>query len=528
MSYYEETLDRSKLRYVLYVRKSSEDEDAQSHSIPAQINDCMRVAEREGLNIVDVLREEKSAKIPHKREVFKQMLKDIEEGRYDGILCWHPDRLSRNMLESGMIIDLLDNAIIQDLRFFSHQFSNDANGKMLLGMLFVFSKQYSEGLSEKVTMGNKQNLRSGVGSGAPRWGYDRDEITGHYLPNEHFDLIQKGWLMRANGETITNVIKYWKTHGVVRKTKLSRKNKSIREIYPSQSGATKMFRHPFYYGILEQAGQEVDLRKPPFNQQHVSMVSEEVWDTVQALSYSRSRMKPRASKKDIFYPLRGLVFCGVCKSDTPMRTGKNKSGGGGYSLTYRCDTKGCKRTVKSVRAKYVLEGLYETLDKLKFTDKEYDTYSNKLAEMTEERIDEVRSEIRILNGAKSNKSRQVDDIARSMRKFDKEDKAYEVAQSDLEELQSDIIDIDAQLAKLEPKVKDPTRLRMAKEDFLNLANTASDKMRAGTPVEKDILARKMLLNLTLDNERAPSFIWKEPFATLLNSRKYSSGADERT
>ena len=147
--------------------------------------------------------------------------------------------------------------------------------------------------------------------------------------------------------------------------------------------------------------------------------------------------------------------------------------------------------------------------------------------MTEERIDEVRSEIRSLNGAKSNKSRQVDDIARSMRKFDKEDKAYEVAQSDLEELQSDIIDIDAQLAKLEPKVKDPTRLRMAKEDFLNLANTASDKMRAGTPVEKDILARKMLLNLTLDNERAPSFIWKEPFATLLNSRKYSSGARER-
>lgn len=528
MSYYEETLDRSKLRYVLYARKSSSDEDAQSHSIPAQIADCMRVAEREGLNVVEILREEQSAKVPDKREVFKEMLKGIESGKYDGILCWHPDRLSRNMLESGKIIDLLDNTIIKDLRFFSHQFSNDANGKMLLGMLFVFSKQYSEGLSEKVRMGNKQNLRSGVGSGAPRWGYDRDEVNGHYTPNEYFELIQKGWLMRAEGETIANIIRFWKTQGVVRQTKISRKNKSVRDILPSQSGATKMFKNTFYFGVLEQAGQEVDLRKPPFSEYHVPMVSEEVWNKVQALTYSRSRLKPRASKKDIFFPFRGLVYCGVCSNDAPMRVGKSRSQGGGYILYYRCDNKDCTRAPKSVRAKYVLDDLYATLDKLKFTEKEYDAYSKRLDDMTEERIDEIRAEIRRLNGAKSNKSHQIDDIARSMRKFEKTDKAYEVAQKDLEELQDDVIDIETELAKLEPKVKDPAKIKMAKEEFLNLANTASDKMRAGSPVEKDILARKMLLNLTLDNERAPSFIWKEPFASLLEARRYSSGADERT
>jgi len=45
-------------------------------------------------------------------------------------------------------------------------------------------------------------------------------------------------------------------------------------------------------------------------------------------------------------------------------------------------------------------------------------------------------------------------------------------------------------------------IKLTKEEFLNLAKTAYDKMRAGTPLEKDILERKMLLNLSLNDERA--------------------------
>lgn len=158
----------------------------------------------------------------------------------------------------------------------TYRFTNNASGKMMLGMLFVMAKQYSEDLSEKVLRGNRGNLRDGKSSGTPRWGYDRDDISGFYMQNEHFNLIQKDWLMRAEGETIANIIRYWKSHGVHRTTKISRKNKSIRDIYPSQSGATKMFREAFYYGVLIQAGQEVDLRRPPFDKQHKPMVTEEV------------------------------------------------------------------------------------------------------------------------------------------------------------------------------------------------------------------------------------------------------------
>lgn len=528
MSYYEEELDRSKLRYILYARKSSEDEDAQSHSIPAQIADCMRLAEREGINVVKQVEESASAKMPDNRPVFSQMLRDLESGKYDGILCWHPDRLARNMLEAGKVIDMLDNEVIKDLRFFSHQFSNDANGKMLLGMLFVFSKQYSENLSEKVKMGIKHNLKSGVGSGTPRWGYERDEVSGHYKPNEYFDAVREGWMMRAEGKTVAEVIRYYKAHNVHRTTKISRKNKSVRDIYPNRTNMTKMFRSTFYFGVMIQAGQEVDLRKEPFSDHHLPMITEDVYNSVQALTYQRSRWKPRASKKGKFYPFRGMIFCGVCKSDTPMRVTKNLDGSKKYVLNVRCDNPACNRKIKNVRMKYILEPLYKELEKLKLTENEYDAYSKKLEEMTDEKIDEIRGEIKVLEGTKAGKSRQMDDIARSMRKFNKEEKAFKVARRDLEDIEEDAIAIDEELAKLRAKIDNPAKIRMNRQEFLNLVNIAPDKMKAGEAVEKDIIARKMLWNVSINDKRVPSFIWKEPFATLVESRKFHFGARERT
>jgi predicted site-specific integrase-resolvase len=73
--YYEETVDRTSLRYVLYARRSSEDEDAQVRSIPDQIKQCQQFAEREGLHIVEIVEEKKSAKVPNKRDEFNRVVR---------------------------------------------------------------------------------------------------------------------------------------------------------------------------------------------------------------------------------------------------------------------------------------------------------------------------------------------------------------------------------------------------------------------------------------------------------------------
>jgi site-specific DNA recombinase len=107
-------VDITKLRYVLYARKSTDDPKRQIRSIDDQIDECKLLAERNGMRIVKELREEKSAKIPGKRKVFDEMMTGIKTGKYDAILAWNPDRLARNMIEGSEILNLADNGTIQD------------------------------------------------------------------------------------------------------------------------------------------------------------------------------------------------------------------------------------------------------------------------------------------------------------------------------------------------------------------------------------------------------------------------------
>ena len=80
-------IDTSRLRYVLYARKSTEDKGSQEHSIEDQIKDCVALVKREGLHIKKIIREERSAKSPDNRPAFKEMLNEIEAGRFDGIIA---------------------------------------------------------------------------------------------------------------------------------------------------------------------------------------------------------------------------------------------------------------------------------------------------------------------------------------------------------------------------------------------------------------------------------------------------------
>ncbi len=101
-----EEVDYTKLRYVLYARKSTDDPKRQIRSIPDQITECLDLADRLNLNVVNrhsPLKEKRSAKTPNKRSVFTQLLQDLRKGKYDGILAWNPDRLGKEHVRGGVV-----------------------------------------------------------------------------------------------------------------------------------------------------------------------------------------------------------------------------------------------------------------------------------------------------------------------------------------------------------------------------------------------------------------------------------------
>ena len=158
------------IKYFIYCRKSSEDEERQVLSIEAQLAELREFAKQNNLFIVREFTESKTAKEPG-REIFNQMLSEIEKGNAEGILAWNPDRLARNSIDGGRIIYLVDTGKIQSLKFPTFWFEPTPQGKFMLSVAFGQAKYYTDNLRENILRGIRQKIRRGELSAKAPLGY---------------------------------------------------------------------------------------------------------------------------------------------------------------------------------------------------------------------------------------------------------------------------------------------------------------------------------------------------------------------
>jgi len=119
----------TKTNYKVYARKSSEDEDRQILSIESQVDEIKKITEIHKINLEDkdILPESKSAKVPYTRPVFEGLIKLIEKGEAQGIIAWHPNRLSRNAIDAARLIDLFDRGLLIEIVTQQQVFRNTPN-----------------------------------------------------------------------------------------------------------------------------------------------------------------------------------------------------------------------------------------------------------------------------------------------------------------------------------------------------------------------------------------------------------------
>lgn len=511
-----EQLDVTKLKYVLYARKSRIDEFKQVRSIPDQISECQQLAKILHLNIVATLRESQSAKLPHQRPIFNQMLKDIKSGKYDGILAWNPDRLARNMLEAGMLIDMIDTNIIKDLKFATHHFTKDANGKMLLGMAFVLSKQYSDKLSQDVTRGVRKRFGEGK-TQIPKHGYINEE--GIYKPDgKNHELIVEAWEMRKDGESLEKIAEYMNKNNYEKITKTS--NKAIKI---TKQMLTDIFHDPFYYGLLvsKKTGNIIDLREV---YDFIPTTTEEDYNEVQRLSRGR-KLPLNVKRRFTFYPFKMMIKCAFCNGNMVVApsTGHKKY------LYARCDTKDCTRKKKSIRVKNILDFIYKFLDDgLDLSEKEYNQYYEHLDAITAITREKTRMAIHSregsLKGIKAEiRERSLAIGSKSMSKIVREENEKRVA-----ELEEEKNVLDQELVELKAQLRDPNADRLSLEQFLNLSKNAAMIVKSANPIIKDEICREIYLNFSVDEEKVASYQLKPPFDEMLKTRVIVPSRGKRT
>jgi DNA invertase Pin-like site-specific DNA recombinase len=109
------------------------------------------------------------------------------------------------MKEAGEVIDMLDKYIIKDLLFATATYEDSANGKMMLGITFALSKQYSEHLSESVLRGYQRRIDEGKYLGKMVHGY-RIMDEGFLEPDgNNFLIIQQAFRKRLQSNRESNV-----------------------------------------------------------------------------------------------------------------------------------------------------------------------------------------------------------------------------------------------------------------------------------------------------------------------------------
>ncbi len=510
-------VDHTKLKYVLYARKSTDDPERQARSIPDQIAECLQLAKRLNLTIVgSPLTEQKSAKKPGKRPVFRQMLKDIQVGKYDGILCWNPDRLARNMKEGGEVIDMIDEDIIKDLKFVTHHFTRDANGLMMLGLAFVLSKQYSDKLSADVTRGMVRKASEGR-SHIPKHGYVIDEF-GRYQPdgNNH-ELIKEAWQMKLKGESLEKIAQTINSLGYHRLIKATG-----RKVNMDKRILSIIFRDSFYFGVLVQADDQIDLRT---KYDFVPAVSEEEFYQIQ--TQTRTRLMPINTHRYTFYPFKSFVKCSFC--DGNMTVGPSTGGSGKRYLNFRCETTGCKRAKKSVRVKVVLDWLYEFLkDGLNFTEEDYQIYLQEMTDVLTKQKAKLEVELHSKQGHLKATDNELRTTALQVIKQEIGSTVRKIGEERVKELDNQKSQLEAEITKLKEAMPDLEQDVLTLEDFLNLSKNAGLSVKAGTPEVKDQIVRIIFLNLWIDEEKVKMYRLKEPFDTLLKDPLVLNGRGAQT
>lgn len=289
------------VRYCLYARKSSEAEERQALSIDSQLNEMLALAQREGLSVADIYRESHSAKDCGQRPVFNQLLTDIREAKFDGILVWHPDRLSRNAGDLGALVDLFDQKKLVEIRTHSQRFTNNPNEKFLLMILGSQAKLENDNKSVNVKRGLKTKCELGLWPSVAPTGYlnsrNKDQKGIVFVDPERAPLIKELFQKVANEGWSGRKVYRW----LIDISFTTRTGKPL-----TLSNVYNVLANHFYYGSFEYPKNSGRW----FQGKHTPLISKELFDAVQ----KQLHMQVRAPNKNKEFAFTRLLSCGACQS----------------------------------------------------------------------------------------------------------------------------------------------------------------------------------------------------------------------
>lgn len=343
--------ETSTIQYLIYARKSSESDDRQVQSIDDQINRLKQLAYDLKLHVKEVYTEAKSAKKPNNRPVFDEVMRRIEKGEAEGILCWQINRLSRNPIDSGRISWLLQQGVLKSIQTIDRQYLPDDN-VLLFSVESGSANQFIIDLKKNVKRGMESKVLKGWAPSIAPLGYLNDKLEKIIIKDpERFNLIRKMWDLMLTGSYTPPKILDIATHEWGLRTRTKKKNKYGSNLM-SMSSIYRLFSNPFYAGMIRRSNMYY-----PGN--HEAMITVDEYDSVQNILGKEGRPRPQCRE----FAFTGILRCGECNCMFTAEVKKKllKNGQIKEYTYYHCTrkTRKVKCTQKRAITKEALEVLIE-------------------------------------------------------------------------------------------------------------------------------------------------------------------------
>ncbi len=345
-------------RYCLYARKSSESEEKQVLSIDSQIKEMLQLAEREGLEIVAMKRESHSAKEAGQRPVFNEIIDEIRQEKFNSILTWAPDRISRNAGDLGQVVDLMDAGKLLEIRTFGQKFSNNPNEKFLLMILGSQAKLENDNRGINVKRGQRTRVEMGLWPAMAPLGYLNQRLMDKkgelVVDPDRAPIVKKIFEKVAyekwSGRKVYNWLKFDLNF-------YTRGNKSL-----TLAGVYRILESSIYYGAFEFPRNSGNW----YQGRHTPLITKEVFDQVQA-----HMKRDNIQRENKEFAFTKLFTCGYCGSgiSAEEKWKHLKDGTHAKYVYYSCSRardRDCKN--KYIREEELMSELLKILDRVNINE----------------------------------------------------------------------------------------------------------------------------------------------------------------
>ncbi len=284
--------DTSLTRCAIYTRVSTEEQAREGYSLPAQEERLRAHARSQGWAVYKLYVDDGYSAASRNRPALKNLLTDASLKRFDVVLAYKIDRLSRSLKD---LIDIVAELNQFDVGFKSCTELIDTTrpeGRLMFHQFGSFAQYERELIGQRTRFGMMKRLRQGLWNGIPPYGYRIVEKKLVIEPAEAARVRRIfDWYLGKNLGVVAISRELNRLGITPRKAKRWKGN----TIY-------KLIQNPLYAGFIRWGGESA-------MGTHEPIIRKEVFDAAQRTLRGRNH-KTRQLRGPNY--LAGLVKCGLC------------------------------------------------------------------------------------------------------------------------------------------------------------------------------------------------------------------------